>query len=106
MSASLQGPEINYPAMDKYAYVVYKAIKNFWPYLLKNHYFIFVSHPTSRSLLVQQDLGERRENWMTGLQEYDLEIKLVHTIKGHGLCRLAIEAINKKEEEECLSRWE
>jgi len=43
---------------------------------------------------------------MTVLQEYDLEIKPVHTIKGHGLCRLVAEAINVKEEEEDLSGWE
>lgn len=29
---------------------------------------------------------------MTYLQEYDLEFKLAHTIKGHGLCKLAAEA--------------
>lgn len=28
---------------------------------------------------------------MTCLQKYDLEFKLVHTIKGHGLCKLATE---------------
>lgn len=28
---------------------------------------------------------------MTILQEYDLEFKLVHIIKGHGLCQLAAE---------------
>lgn len=42
---------------------------------------------------------------MIGLQEYDLEIKKVHTIKGHVLCRLAIEAIHTQEEEEELVGW-
>jgi len=31
---------------------------------------------------------------MAGLQEYDLEFKLVHTVKGHGLCQLEVEAMN------------
>lgn len=39
---------------------------------------------------------------MTGLQEYDIEIKLVHTIKGHDFCRLETKAVNVKEEEEEL----
>jgi len=29
---------------------------------------------------------------MTSLQEYDLEFKPSHTVKGHGLCKLTAEA--------------
>lgn len=90
MSASLQGLELNYPTIDRQAYAMYKAVKHFRPYLLKNHCIIFVLHPTVRPLLVQQELGERRKNGMRGLQGYDLDINLVHTIKGHGLCKLAV----------------
>lgn len=43
---------------------------------------------------------------MTKLQEYDLEIKPVHIIKGHGLSQLVVEAVNLKEEEEELVGWE
>lgn len=34
---------------------------------------------------------------MTSLQEYDLESKPSHTIKGHGLCKLATEAANHQD---------
>jgi len=34
---------------------------------------------------------------MTSLQEYDLEFKLFHMIKYHGLCQLAIEVVNTLE---------
>lgn len=44
MSTSLQGPYINYPTIDKQAYLVYKAVKHFWPYLLKKHSVSFVPH--------------------------------------------------------------
>jgi len=43
---------------------------------------------------------------MRGFQEYDLEIKLVHMIKGHGLCRLATEAMHAPKNEEELTGWE
>jgi hypothetical protein len=33
MSVNLQGVELNYPAIDKQAYVVYKAVKNFRSYI-------------------------------------------------------------------------
>ena len=36
---------------------------------------------------------------MTGLQEYHLDIKLVHTIKGHGIFQLVAKDVNAKEEE-------
>jgi hypothetical protein len=40
-------------------------------------------------LYTQQEFGERRENWMTAIQEFDLEIKYTHIVKGQGLCKLA-----------------
>lgn len=82
--------------MDKQDYSVYKAVKHFRPYLLKNRCVIFVPHPTVRSLLFQQEFGERTVNSMTKLQENDLEIIPVHTTKGHGHFQLAGEAVNAK----------
>ena len=43
---------------------------------------------------------------MTGLQEYDLEIKLVHTIKGYGICRLVAEVVHTLENKEEIVSWE
>lgn len=43
---------------------------------------------------------------MTELQEYDLDIKPVHIIKGHCPFQLVVEAVNMKEEEEYLAIWE
>lgn len=106
MSASLQGPQLNYPIVGKKEYAVYKVVRHLKPYLFKNHCIVFVPAPAVKSLLVQQDLGERRVNWMAGLQEYDLDIKPVHTINGHGLCRLVAEAVHAQEEEEELTSWE
>lgn len=94
MSASLQGPKLNYPTMEKQAYAVCKGVNNFRPFLLKSHCIIFVSHRVVRSQIVQQEMGEKRENMMTGLQEYDLDIKACHIIKGHGLFRLEVEEVH------------
>lgn len=62
MSTSLQGPELNYPIVEKKSYEVYNVMKHFRPYFLKNHWIIFVPHPAVKSLLFQQELGERRVN--------------------------------------------
>ena len=46
MSTNIQGVELNYLAIDKQVYVVYKAIKHFRYYILKNHTKVIVPHPT------------------------------------------------------------
>lgn len=94
MSTSIQGPKYNYFVIYMQAYAIYKAMKQFRPYLLKDHSIVFVPHPTICTLLVQQGLGEGCANWMTGLREYYLQINLVHMIKGHVLCILAVEVVH------------
>jgi hypothetical protein len=74
MRSAFKGAELNYPAVDRQAYVVFKAVKNFRSYLLKSRTKIIVPYPAVRNLLVQKELGEKRANWVTSLQEFDLEI--------------------------------
>ena len=62
-----QGGELNYPTVDKKAYAVFKAVKQFRPYILKNRTKVIVPYPAVRSLLIQKELGERRGNWVTAL---------------------------------------
>ena len=92
MSSSLQGVELKYLDIDKQAYAVYKDVKHFKPCILKSHTKVVVSHPLVRSVLVQKEVGGKRGNWITTLQEYDLEIKPTRLMKGQGLCKLAAES--------------
>jgi hypothetical protein len=46
MSTNLKGVELNYPAIDKHDYVIYKAVKHFRSYILKNHTKVIMPHPT------------------------------------------------------------
>ena len=57
MSTSLQGAELNYLVIDKQAYAVFKMVKQFRPYILKNHTKIIVPHPAVQALFVQKELG-------------------------------------------------
>jgi hypothetical protein len=99
MSTNLQGVELNYPTIDKQAYAVYKAVKHFRSYILKNHTKVIVPHPAVRSLFTQQEMGERRGNWMAVVQEFDLDIKPAKLVKGQGLCKLAAEAQDQVNED-------
>jgi hypothetical protein len=103
MSTNLQRDELNYPVIDKQAYAVYKTVKHFRSYILKNHTKVIVPHPAVRSLFTQQDMGERRGNWMEVVQEFDLDKKPAKLVKGQGLCKLVVEAqdqVNKDSESE------
>ena len=81
MSTGLQGAELNYPVVDKQAYAAFKVVKQFRPYIIKNRTKVIVPHPAIQSLFVQKELGERRGNWVTSLQEYDLELKPTSIVK-------------------------
>ena len=83
--------------MDKQDYVVFKAVKQFGPYILKNQTKVIVPHPVVRSLFVQKELGERRGNWVIALQEYDLEFKPSSIVRGKGLCKLMAKGNNNEE---------
>ena len=97
MSTGLQGAELNYLAVDKQAYTIFKVVKQFRPYILKNQTKVVVPHPAVRSLFVQKELGERRGNWVTALQEYDLEFKPASIVKGKGLCKIMAEGKDNEE---------
>jgi hypothetical protein len=56
---------------------------------------IVVPYPVVRNLLVQKELGEKRANWMTSLQEYDLEIVPAQIVRGQGLCQLVVDSVEK-----------
>ena len=58
---------------------------------------MIVPYPAVRSLFVQKELGERRRNWVTALQEYDLKFKPASIVKGQGLYKLMTESGNNNE---------
>eukprot|EP00253_Pinus_taeda_P002510 PITA_02510 len=89
-SSNLQEAELNYYDVEKQAYVVFKAIKHFRPLLLKTHTKIIFPFPAVRNLLVQKDVGEKRANWVTALQEYDTEIKPTNIVKGNAMFEFSL----------------
>eukprot|EP00253_Pinus_taeda_P022345 PITA_22345 len=65
-----------------------QAVKHYRPFLLKAHTKVIVPFSSVRQLLIQRELGEKRANWVTALQEYDIEIKPAKIVRGQGFCRL------------------
>ena len=67
---------------------MFKSLKHFRTFLLKTHTKIILPHSVVRKLLIQQEVGEKRENWVIALQEYDVEIHPAKIVKGQGLCKM------------------
>lgn len=59
-----------------------------------SHTKIIVPHSIIRSLLIQKELGDRCGNCLTYLQEYYLKIKCAKLVKGQGLCKIPMEALD------------
>ena len=59
MGTSLQGAELKYPAINKQAFMVFKVVKHFYPYLLRSHAKIIVPHSAVRALLIQKEPRDR-----------------------------------------------
>jgi hypothetical protein len=72
-------------------------VKHFRSYLLKSKTKVVVPYPAVRNLSVQKELGEKRANWMTSLQEYDLEITPAQIVRDQGLCKLVVDLVEKSE---------
>eukprot|EP00253_Pinus_taeda_P004051 PITA_04051 len=89
--------DIAFKDVEKQAYAVFKEIKYFRPFLLKTHTKIIVPFPTVRNLLAQKDVGEKRANWVTALQEYDIEIKPANIVRGQGFCKMLAGALQISE---------
>ena len=67
MSSKFKGVELNYSQVDKQAYMVYKSVKHYRPYLLKSRTKVIVPYVAIRNVLVQKELREKRVHWMTTL---------------------------------------
>ena len=97
MSIGLQGVELNYPAINKQAHAFFKAVKQFRSYILKNRTKVIVPHLAIQNIFVQKEIGERRGNWVTTLQEYDLEFKQATIFKGQGIYKRMAEIQGNEE---------
>ena len=99
-NSNFQGVELNYLEVEKQAFTIFNSIKNFRPFLLKNHTKVIVPFPTVRQLLILKELGEKRANWVIAQQEYDIEMKPAKIVRGKGFFRLITRASNKSTNED------
>ena len=89
-SKALRDAPLKYNIMEKQAYALIKALKDFRVYILPSHTIAYVPNIIVKDIL-SQDPDGKRGKWIAVILEYDLEIKPTKLIKGQGLAQLMAE---------------
>jgi hypothetical protein len=91
-SKALRDAELRYEIMERQAYALVKALKDFRVYVLHSKFIAYVPSTSVKDILIQPDIDGRRSKWIAKILEFDLEIKPTKLIKGQGLARLLAES--------------
>jgi hypothetical protein len=91
-SRTLRDVEIRYDIMEKQAYALVKALKDFRVYVLHSKVIAYVPSASVKDILIQPDIDGRRSKWISKILEFDLEIKPTKLVKGKGLSKLLVES--------------
>jgi hypothetical protein len=74
-SKSLRDAELKYDILEKQAYAMVKALKDFRTYVLHSKIIAYVPTSIVKDILVQPDSDGKRGRWLAKIQEFDLEVK-------------------------------
>eukprot|EP00253_Pinus_taeda_P012239 PITA_12239 len=88
---ALRDAPLKYQIMEKQAYALVKAIKDFRVYILYSHAIAYVPNTVVKDILTQEGIESKRGKWIATILEYDIEIKPTKLIKGQGLAKLMTE---------------
>ena len=78
--------------MEKKAFALVKAIKEFRVYILYSHIIAYVPNSVVKDILTQGGPHGKRGKWIATILEYDIEIRPTKLIKGQGLAKLMAES--------------
>jgi hypothetical protein len=89
---SLRDTELRYDIMEKQAYAMVKALKDFRTYMLHSKVISYVPTSSIKYILVQPDNDGKRGRCLAKIQEFNLEVKPTKLVKGQGLAKLLAES--------------
>jgi hypothetical protein len=90
-SKALRDAARNYKIMEKQAFALVEAIKDFRVYILHSHTIAYVLNVVIKDILTQDRPDGIRGKWIAAILEYDIDIKSTKLIKGQGLAKLMAE---------------
>ena len=85
---TLANSELKYNILEKQAYALVKAIKDFKIYIMHSHVIAFVPNVVVKDILIQDYPDGKRGKWIDNLLEYDIEIRPTKSVKFQGLAKL------------------
>ena len=88
----LRDAPLKYNIMEKHAYALIKALKEFRVYILHSHTIAYVPSSAIKEILTQSKPEGRIAKWIAIFLEYDLEIKPTKMIKGQSLAKMMAES--------------
>lgn len=88
---ALRDAPLKYQIMEKQAYALVKAIKDFRVYILYSHVRAYLPNAVVKDILTQEGIEGKRGKWISDILEYGIEIKPTKLIKGQGLAKLMTE---------------
>jgi hypothetical protein len=91
-SKALRDVALNYKIMEKQAFSLVKAIKDFRVYILHSHTIAYVLNVVVKDIFDTGKFEWRRGKWIVVILEYDIEINPTKIIKGQGLEKLMAES--------------
>jgi hypothetical protein len=91
-SKALRDAEVRYEIMEKQAYALVKALKDFRVYILHSRVIAYIPLAFVKDILIQPDIDGKRSKWIAKILEFDLEMRPTKLIKGQGLAKLLTEA--------------
>jgi hypothetical protein len=91
-SRALRDKEVRYDIMEKHAYALVKALKDFRVYVLHSKIIAYVPSAYVKDILIQPDLDGTRSKWIAKILELELETKPTKLVKGQGLSKLLVES--------------
>eukprot|EP00253_Pinus_taeda_P001603 PITA_01603 len=89
-SRALRDAPLKYQIMEKQAYALVKAIKDFRVYILYSHVIAYVPNSVVKDKLTQEGLEGKRGKWIASILEYDIEIKPTKLIKGQDVKKFGV----------------
>ena len=76
-SRKLRGPKLLYTIYDKEMLAIMHALTKFRQYLVGVKFVVRTDHNSLKYFLAQKDLNERKQKWVSKIQEYKFDIEYV-----------------------------
>lgn len=98
-SKTLNNYEAQYNFVEKQALVAIKGLKKFRHFIPCNKTKVYVDHLAVREYIMEGDITEKRENWITKILEYDVDIKPTKLVRRRGLCEYIVQEYESRNDE-------